>query len=81
MNAKIFELSIILIFTGLSIILIGLILAATRFKAKINGGGIIFIGPIPLIFGLNKGLKGVLILILFMLFLLVLSVQLLLTWS
>jgi len=81
MNNRIFELSIILIFAGLSIIIIGLILAAIRFKAKINGGGIILIGPIPLIFGFNKGLKGALILILSITFLLFLMVQLLLNWG
>jgi|GEM_PF-2643182 uncharacterized membrane protein len=65
MDIKIFELGLILILIGLSIAITGFILAIKRFKGKINGGGIILIGPIPLIFsgGNSKHAWKILILI------------------
>ena len=68
MDIKIFELGLILILIGLSIVITGFILAIKGFKGKINGGGIILIGPIPLIFssGSSKHAWKILIIIVFL---------------
>jgi uncharacterized membrane protein len=83
MNVKIFELGVILILAGF-IIIAGIVLAilnAKQFKTKVNGGCVILLGPIPLIFSFNKGLRKTLILMLFILFIAFLAIQLLLAWS
>jgi uncharacterized membrane protein len=63
MNIKIFELGFILTLIGLGVIIASFLLAVIKGKAKVNGGCIVLIGPIPLIFIANKKASTTLILI------------------
>ena len=57
MNAGVLVIAgIIVIFIGIILILIGTALQSTSNKEEIHTGGIILIGPIPIIFGNDKGL-------------------------
>jgi len=47
---------IILVFIGIIIILIGSVLQLTSKTEEVHTGGVIMIGPIPIIFGNDKGL-------------------------
>lgn len=63
--AAIYALGIALIFIGVLIIIIAVILISVSGaqKGKVKGGGVILIGPIPIIFGTDKkSLKIVLLL-------------------
>lgn len=63
--AAIYALGIALIFIGVIIIIIAVILISVSGaqKGKFKGGGVILIGPIPIIFGTDKkSLKTVLLL-------------------
>jgi uncharacterized protein (TIGR00304 family) len=61
-----YGLGIALIFTGIIITLIAVILlfiSSVREKGKVKGGGVIIIGPFPIIFGTDKeSIKTVLLL-------------------
>ncbi len=61
-----YGLGIALIFTGMFIIIIAailLLLMSVRGKEKVRGGGVIIIGPFPIIFGTDKeSVKTVLLL-------------------
>ncbi|MEM0021034.1 MAG: DUF131 domain-containing protein [Fervidicoccaceae archaeon] len=48
------SIGMILIFVGFAIILIGGIALALRSSGEIESGGIIFIGPIPILWGSSK---------------------------
>ena len=54
--AVFYALGILLIVVGIIVIFMAVILASTRGsgKGKIRGGGVIMIGPIPIIFGTDK---------------------------
>ncbi|MEM1587470.1 MAG: DUF131 domain-containing protein, partial [Candidatus Bathyarchaeia archaeon] len=62
-NINIFTLGFILTLIGLGIIIASFLLYIKKTKPKINGGGVIFIGPIPLVFTTNKVIGKTLILI------------------
>jgi len=47
---------IIIVFIGMIIIIIGSLLQSTSKAAEVHTAGIIMIGPIPVIFGNDKGL-------------------------
>jgi len=51
-NMELFGLALILI--GIFAIVIGLLLLAFSKSAKVEGGGIVFIGPFPIIFGTSE---------------------------
>jgi uncharacterized protein (TIGR00304 family) len=64
-SAVLYALGIALIFIGVLIIIIAAILISVSGaqKVKVKGGGVILIGPIPIIFGTDKkSLKTVLLL-------------------
>lgn len=64
-SAALYALGITLIFVGVLIIVIAVILLSVSGvkKGKVQGGGAIIIGPIPVIFGTDtKSLKTVLLL-------------------
>ena len=64
-SAVLYALGIALIFIGMLIIIIAAILISVSGaqKGKVKGGGVILIGPIPIIFGTDKkSLKTVLLL-------------------
>ncbi len=63
MNIKIFDLGFILTLTGLGVIIISFLLAVMKGKTKVSGGGVILIGPIPIVFTTSKNMEKVLILI------------------
>ena len=60
MDALIFTLGIVLIFIGFIIVALSLILSyaesspAGRGEAKVSGGGVVIVGPIPIVFGTDK---------------------------
>lgn len=45
------SLGMLIIIVGIAVLLVGIILQAKSGKAKIEGGGILFIGPFPIIGG------------------------------
>ena len=51
-NMELFGLALILI--GIFAIVIGLLILAFSKSTKIEGGGIVFIGPFPIIFGTSE---------------------------
>jgi uncharacterized protein (TIGR00304 family) len=64
-SAALYALGITLIFVGVLVIVIAVILLSISGakKEKVKGGGVIIIGPIPIIFGTDeKSLKTVLLL-------------------
>lgn len=57
MNAGVLVIAgIIVVFVGISLIFIGSILQSTSKTTEVHTGGVIMIGPIPIIFGNDKGL-------------------------
>ena len=76
-------MGIVLILAGVAIIAIAIFLLSVRGagKGKVRGGGVVIIGPVPIIFGTDKkSLKSVLLLsvVLTVLLLIVIIVQYLL---
>ena len=64
-SAGLYTLGIVLIFVGVLIIIIAVVLLSVSGvkKGKVKGGGVIMIGPIPIIFGTDKkSVKTVLLL-------------------
>lgn len=54
-----------LIFVGVLIVILAILLVSVRSagKAKVRGGGVVIIGPIPIVFGTDrKSLKTILLL-------------------
>ena len=51
-NMELFGLALILI--GIFAIVIGILILAFSRSAKVEGGGVIFIGPFPIIFGTSE---------------------------
>lgn len=57
MNATILVIAgIIVIFIGIILILVGTALQSTSKNAEVRTGGVILIGPIPIIFGNDRSL-------------------------
>lgn len=58
MLEKLIIAGFILIFVGVALIFLGSLMSALRTpsegEAKVEGGGVIFIGPIPIVFGTSK---------------------------
>ena len=64
-SAFLYALGVALIFVGVLVIVVAVILLSVSGakKGKIKGGGVIIIGPVPIIFGTDtKSLKAVLLL-------------------
>jgi uncharacterized protein (TIGR00304 family) len=65
-SAALFALGIALIFVGVLLIVVAVVLLSVSGvgKGKVKGGGIVMIGPVPIIFGTDKeSLRPVLLLI------------------
>lgn len=74
-----FMLSIILIMLGLFLVFVSLILWSFRSGGRVEGGGAILIGPIPIVFGSSmRMVKVVLILAIVLMLLSLLFISLLL---
>lgn len=57
MNASVLVIAgIIVIFIGIILIFVGTLMQSTSENTEVHTGGIIMIGPIPIIFGNDKGL-------------------------
>lgn len=57
MNASVLVIAgIIVIFLGIILIFVGTLMQSTSENTEVHTGGIIMIGPIPIIFGNDKGL-------------------------
>ncbi len=51
---------IMLIFIGFIVILLSIILTASK-SGRVEGGGVIIIGPIPIVFGSNRNITTMLL--------------------
>ena len=71
-------LGIILVFAGFAVIFIAMILSAkpTSHETRVRGGGVVMIGPIPLVFGSDMKWASVAILLAVVLIVLSLVVNL-----
>lgn len=61
-----FNLGIILIFAGFIIIFVAVLLmffTATRGKGKVRGGGAVIIGPFPIVFGTDREVVKILLIL------------------
>lgn len=57
MNVSVLVIAgIIVIFLGIILIFVGTLMQSTSENTEVHTGGIIMIGPIPIIFGNDKGL-------------------------
>jgi uncharacterized protein (TIGR00304 family) len=64
-SAVLYTLGLVLVFVGVALIIIAVVLLSVSGarKGKVKGGGVILIGPVPIIFGTDKkSLKTVLLL-------------------
>ncbi|MEB3846404.1 MAG: DUF131 domain-containing protein [Desulfurococcales archaeon] len=50
-SSALISAGILLVFIGFFLILAGVLLASTGGEGRVEGGGVIIIGPIPIIFG------------------------------
>ncbi|MFP3201676.1 MAG: DUF131 domain-containing protein [Sulfolobus sp.] len=76
MNSLLYSIGLTLIFVGLLVIIVGFILEMIRGEEQRNQqqrkseyGGVIFIGPIPIVFGSNKDIAKTMLIIAFVIFL------------
>lgn len=56
------ELGILLIFIGFFIMMLAIALSVK--ESKVEGGGVVLIGPIPIVFGTSKDMVKIILLIL-----------------
>lgn len=78
MSNQLFNIGIMLFLAGFVIIFVAavlLILATAKGKAKIRGGGVLIIGPFPIVFGTDKESVKTLLLLSIVLIALVLAVM------
>jgi len=54
MKAEIISLGFLLIFTGIILIMLGAIMSIPKGEAEVKGGGVVLIGPFPIIFGTDS---------------------------
>ena len=76
MNSLFYSIGLTLIFVGLLVIVIGFILEMIKGEEQRNQqqrkseyGGVIFIGPIPIVFGSNKDIAKAMLIIAFVILL------------
>jgi uncharacterized protein (TIGR00304 family) len=48
-----FIVGLTLIFTGIILVLVGFLAEASKGEGRVEGGGVVVIGPIPIVFGSN----------------------------
>ncbi len=53
---------IILVFVGFIVVMLSIILMASR-GSRVEGGGVIIIGPIPIVFGTNRNITTILLIL------------------
>lgn len=78
MSNQLFNIGMMLFLAGFVIIFVAavlLILATAKGKAKIRGGGVLIIGPFPIVFGTDKESVKTLLLLSIVLIALVLAVM------
>ncbi len=68
-------LGILLIFIGFAVMMLAMVLSAK--EGKVEGGGVVLIGPIPIVFGTNKDMVKIVLLVL----LVILLALLIMRWS
>jgi len=57
------ELGLLLVFLGMIIILVGMLYMALSSGGEVEGGGVVIIGPIPIVFGSNKKIAWTMLLV------------------
>lgn len=56
MNAStITTLGVVLIVLGMLVVFLGVMISSKNAETQVKGGGIVFLGPIPIIFGTDRG--------------------------
>ncbi len=63
---KLVTIGIALVFIGMLVIIAGFMAAAAKASkvgGKVEGGGIVFIGPIPIVWGTSKGITQVMLIL------------------
>ncbi len=63
---KVLTLGLLLVFLGMIIIVTGTLLLALKVskgEARVEGGGIVFIGPIPIVWGTSKNITQVMLIL------------------
>jgi uncharacterized protein (TIGR00304 family) len=71
MYETLFSIGFILILIGFAIAFLAMILMIFKGKASIKGGGAILIGPIPIVFGTDREILKVAIIVLIILIIIV----------
>lgn len=57
------ELGFLLIFIGFILVFLAILLSIMKLGGKVEGGGVVLIGPFPIIFGTNKSIVKIALLI------------------
>jgi len=74
-----YSIGLMMIFVGIAIVFIGIIyLMYTSIKegsGKVEGGGVVVIGPVPIVFGTSEKITKLLIILAIVLFIIVLSIE------
>jgi uncharacterized protein (TIGR00304 family) len=75
-SRTLFETGLVLVFAGFALALISaffFMLYGTRAESRVRGGGIVMLGPFPIVFGTDKGSVKVLIVLSIVLMIIVLA--------
>ncbi len=57
------ELGFLLIFIGFVLVFLAILLSMIKMEGKVEGGGVVLIGPFPIIFGTSKSIAKIALLI------------------
>ncbi len=71
MYTEIFFLGLLLLFLGFILIIIGMLISSGGKETRIEGGGVVLIGPIPIVFASNYKIAIVLLVLTILLMILV----------
>jgi uncharacterized protein (TIGR00304 family) len=73
-------LSILLIFVGIVLLIVGLLILMFQKKTKVEGGGLVLIGPFPIAFGTNEKIVYLLLIVAIIIMFLYLLFYILMIW-
>ena len=57
------ELGFLLIFIGFILVFLAILLSMIKMGGKVEGGGVVLIGPFPIVFGTSKNMAKIALLI------------------
>ncbi len=73
------ELGFLLIFIGFILVFLAILLSIMKLGGKVEGGGVVLIGPFPIIFGTNKSIVKIALLIAIIIIMTVIMITILLS--